>query len=108
VARALTSLADACLKLKCYPTFLKTARTIVLRKPGKSAYEVLNAWRPIALLKTISKVVKKLLAKRIRSVAEEHRLLHLSQIGARAKRGTGTALKLLISIVQTVWKGGKD
>ena len=72
VAHVLTHLADVCLKLKCYLAFLKTARTIVLRKPGKSAYKVPNAWRPIALLKTISKVVEKLLAKRIRSTAEEH------------------------------------
>ncbi len=72
VACVLTSLADVCLKLKQYLTFLKTAHTIILHKPGKSAYKVLNTWRPITLLKTISKVVKKLLAKRIRSTAEEH------------------------------------
>ena len=35
-------------------------------------------------------------------------MLHLSQMGARAEQGTGTALKLLTSMVQTVWKGGKD
>ena len=29
-------------------------------------------------------------------------------MGARAKQGTGTALELLVSMVQTVWKGGKD
>ena len=71
-------------------------------------YEVPNAWRPIALLKTIGKVVEKLLAKRIRSAAEEHQLLHPSQMGARAEQGTGMALELLTSMVQTVWKGGKD
>ena len=99
MAYILISLVDVCLKLKYYLAFLKTAYTIVLRKPRKSAYKVLNTWRPIVLLKTISKVVEKLLTKRIRSIVEEHRLLHLSQIGARAKQGTGTALKLLISIV---------
>ena len=72
MAHVLTSLADVCLKLKHYLTFLKTAHTIILHKPGKSAYKVLNTWRPITLLKTISKVVEKLLAKRIRSVAEEY------------------------------------
>ncbi len=72
VARVLTRLADVCLKLECYLAFLKTAHMIILQKPGKSAYGVLNAWRPITLLKTISKVVEKLLARRIRSTAEEH------------------------------------
>ncbi len=64
----LISLVDVCLKLKSYLAFLKSAYTIVLRKSGKSAYKVLNTWRPITLLKTISKVVEKLLTKRIKSV----------------------------------------
>jgi hypothetical protein len=56
-------------------------------------------WRLIALLKTINKVIKKLLARKIRNLAEEHYLLYLSQIGARAEQSTGTALELLTSIV---------
>ena len=72
VAHVLIRLVDVCLKLKCYLAFLKTAYMIILHKPRKSTYKVLNVWRPIALLKTISKVVEKLLAKRIRSIAEEH------------------------------------
>jgi hypothetical protein len=102
VSRALTLLADTCLRLEHYPAFLKSSRTIVLHKPGKSSYESPSAWRPIALLKTISKVVKKLLTRRIRNSAEEHHLLHPSQMGARAEQGTGTALELLTSMVQTV------
>ena len=72
MAHVLTCLADVCLKLKCYLAFLKTAYTIILHKPRKSTYKVLNVWQLIALLKTISKVVEKLLAKRIRSIVEEH------------------------------------
>jgi hypothetical protein len=102
VSRALTLLADTCLRLEHYPAFLKSSRTIVLRKPRKSSYESPSTWRLIALLKTISKVIKKLLTRRIRNLAEEHHLLHPSQIGARAKQGTGTALELLTSMVQTV------
>jgi hypothetical protein len=51
------------------------------------------------MLKTIDKVVKKLLARRIRNSAEEHHLLYPSQMGARAEQGTDTALKLFTSIV---------
>ena len=42
VAHVLTHLADVCLKLKYYLAFLKTAYTIILHKPRKSAYKVLN------------------------------------------------------------------
>jgi hypothetical protein len=34
------------------------------------------------LLKTIGKVIEKLLVRKIRSIAEEYYLLYLSQIGA--------------------------
>jgi hypothetical protein len=43
VSYALTLLADTCLKLEYYPAFLKSSRTIVLRKPGKSSYKSLSA-----------------------------------------------------------------
>ena len=42
VAYMLTSLADMCLKLKYYLTFLKTACIIILHKPRKSTYKVSN------------------------------------------------------------------
>jgi hypothetical protein len=54
------------------------------------------------LLKTISKVIKKLVIRKIRNLAEKYHLLYLSQIRAQAKQGTGTALELLTSIIQTV------
>jgi hypothetical protein len=85
VSCALTLLADTCFKLEHYPAFLKSSWTIVLHKLRKSFYESLSVWCLIVLLKTIDKVIKKLLAKRIRNLAEEHYLLYLSQIGARAE-----------------------
>ncbi len=66
----LTLLANMCLKLKTFPPFLKTTHTVVLCKPRKSLYKSLNAWRLIMLLKTIGKVIKKLVAKRIRDMAK--------------------------------------
>jgi hypothetical protein len=50
--------------------FLKRARTIVIKKPGKDSYETPSAWRPIELLKKIGKVIEKVVAKRIREAEE--------------------------------------
>ena len=41
-------------------------------------------WQPIALLKTIGKVVEKATARRIRNAAEEHSLLLSEQMRVRA------------------------
>ena len=63
VARALTLLTNTSLRLEHLLPFLKRARTIVLRKPGKASYETASSWRLIVLLKTIGKVIKKVMAK---------------------------------------------
>jgi exonuclease III len=107
VTQALTHLTNASLRLEHLPPFLKRARTIVIKKPGKGSYETPSAWRPIALLKTIGKVIEKVVAKRIREAAEARNLLPPQQMGARAGRGTGTALELLTSMVRTIWKEKK-
>ena len=75
VINALTLLTNTSLRLEHLPPFLKQARTIVIKKPGKASYETASAWRPIALLKTIGKVIEKVVAKRIKGAAEERNLL---------------------------------
>ena len=107
VIQALTHLTNVSLKLEHLPPFLKRARTIVIKKPGKDSYEIPGAWRPIALLKTIGKVIEKVVAKRIREAAEAENLLPPQQMGARAGRSTSTALELLTCMVRTIWREHK-
>ena len=107
LAAAVAAIATACWKLGHYPKQFKHARTVVIRKPGKAAYDVPGAWRPIALLNTIGKLVEALTASRLRDAAEEHGLLPDTQMGARRGRSTETALELLVEQVRTVWTSKK-
>ncbi|EDN04750.1 predicted protein [Histoplasma mississippiense (nom. inval.)] len=59
----------------------KEAKTVALRKPGKADYQTAGAWRPIALLDTIGKIVEAATAKRLRKIAEDHNLLPSQQRG---------------------------
>jgi hypothetical protein len=102
VIKALTHVTNASWALEHLPLFLKKVRTIVIKKPGKPSYKTVDTWRPIALFKTIGKVIEKATASRIRSAAEAENLLPPEQIGARAGRSTDTALELLTSIVKTI------
>ena len=104
---AVAALASACWNLGHYPAQFKHARTIVIRKPGKGSYEEPGAWRPIALLNTIGKLIEAVTAKRIQEAAEQYHLLPDTQMGARTKRSTETALELLTEQIQTVWKSPK-
>lgn len=103
MAEAIARIASACWELGHYPQQFKEARTITLRKPEKPKYSDPGAWRPIALLSTIGKVIETLIAKRIGKAAEENHLLPDTQMGARAGRSTETALELLTRQVHTIW-----
>ena len=107
LAAAVAAIATACWKLGYYPKQFKHARTVVIRKPGKAAYDTPGAWRPIALLNTIGKLIEALTANRLRDAAEEHGLLPDTQMGARRGRSTETALELLIEQVRTIWTSKK-
>jgi hypothetical protein len=70
LAVAVAAISTACWTLGHYPAQFKHARTVVIRKPGKAAYDLPGAWRPIALLNTIGKLVEALTASRLRDAAE--------------------------------------
>lgn len=104
---AVAGLTTACWKTGHYPARFRHARTVVIRKPNKPSYETAGAWRPIALLNTIGKLIEAITAQRIKTVVEEQGLLPDTQMGARATRSTDTALELLTEQVRTVWKSPK-
>ena len=52
-----------------------TGTTVVLRKPGKPSYEVLKAYRPIALISMMAKVLTLIVTENLSQLVEQHRLL---------------------------------
>ena len=106
LAAALTLVTQTCLDWEYYPQAFKTARTVALRKPGKGDYQAPKAWRPIALLETLGKVVEAVIAARIRDFAESKGLLPEAQMGARRGRSTETAVALLLGQVRAAWDSG--
>jgi hypothetical protein len=65
-----------------------------LRKPGKGDYSAPAAWRPIAVLCTLEKVLEAVIACRITALSGEHGLLPPQPMGARPGRSTDTALEM--------------
>ena len=75
LVKAMQSLITAVIKLSYFPQRFRSARTIVLRKPRKPDYSDPGAWRTIALLSTIGKLIETLLARRLGALAEQEGLL---------------------------------
>ena len=101
-------LFQACLDQGVQPDHFKNACTVILKKLGKSDYTNLSAYRPIALLNTLEKVLEAIISNRIKFIAEAHDLLSDTQYKARTNRATETALQQIIEKIHTIWgRGGK-
>ena len=92
IGKQLARLFTACLQLGYHLRAFRTAVTVVLRKPGKPDYSDLAAYRPIALLNTLGKMLESIVAGRISTLVERYSLLPDEQYGARPRRSTEDAL----------------
>jgi exonuclease III len=86
-----------------HPVEWKKATTLALRKPNKADYSTPKAYRPIALLNSMGKILELVITRKLSKLAEENHLLPESQMGARRGRSTETALQMLTEQIHTVW-----
>ena len=91
----LTPLFQACVTHSYHPRAFKMANKISVRKIDKGYYTTPKAYRPIALLNTLSQVMESIIGSKITYLAETPRLLPDIQMGVRKGRSTESALELL-------------
>lgn len=84
----------------------KTFTTIVLRKPGKPRYDVSKAYRPIALLNTMWKVLAAVVADQISYLSEKYQLIPAHHFGGRPGRTTTDAVHLVAHKIKSSWRQG--
>ena len=85
----------------------KAFTTIVLRKPGKPRYDIPKAYRPIALLNTLSKVMTSIVAEQLTFYSEKYQLLPPQHYGGRPARTTTDAIHALIYKIKDAWRKKK-
>jgi retron-type reverse transcriptase len=94
------------LRLGYCPQHFRKSTTVVLRKPGKANYTTPKAYRPIALLNTIGKIMDSIVARRLSYMAETHQLLPQRHMGGRKQRSTEHALHRIIDNIYEAWNTG--
>jgi exonuclease III len=97
----------AIIKLGVYYDPWRDFVTVVLRKPGKPNYETPKAYRPIALLSTLAKVLTAIVAEDMSRLAELHQLLPKNHFGGRPGHSTTDAVHYLVQRVKEAWRKGK-
>jgi hypothetical protein len=82
----------------------RISTTVVLRKPGKPRYDTPKAYRPIALLNTLCKVLTAIVADVMTFYTEKHELLPATHFGGRPGRTTTDAVHLLVHKIKDAWR----
>ena len=87
-----------------FPDELKIAKVIPLFKAGDTS--VFANYRPVSVLPSFSKILEKLIYKRIVSFVTKHEILYDSQFGFRKNKSTALALlKLVDKVSEAIDKG---
>ena len=85
-----------------HPPCLKHANGVILDKPGKPSYDTPASFRIIVLLKTISKILERVMTVRLSGLARKAGLLHPNHCGSLSGLSTSDACATLIHEVRTL------
>jgi len=85
-----------------HPAPLKGSKGVVLDKPGKPSYESPSSFRIIVLIRTISKILERIIAARLLAAARLRGLLHPNQCGSLPGLSTYDACLTLTNDVKTL------
>jgi hypothetical protein len=99
----LTRIFNQSIQLGYCPSHFRESLIVVLHKPGKDDYSVPKAYRPIALLNTLGKIMDAIVARRLSYLVETHHLLPQTHIGGRKARSTGHAIHVIIEKIYEAW-----
>ena len=100
----LLSLLNSSLTRGYHPYAWKRSVTVALRKPGKGDYSKPKAYRPVALLNTIGKIMESIMATRISWWMEEFQLLPPGHMGGRKMVSVEQAIHLLLERIHAAFK----
>lgn len=107
LVKPLVNIFKACFTLGSYPKKWKESNTVVVRKPGRPDYSDPNAFRPIALLNTMAKILSATVAESLTYISEKYELLPNNQFRGRPGRTTTDALHLLTHTIKNAWRAGQ-
>ncbi|KAG9225338.1 hypothetical protein CCMSSC00406_0006275 [Pleurotus cornucopiae] len=106
ISNHLINIYTSALSLGHQPRAWRTAIIAIVPKPRKLDMSNPCAYRPIALLECLSKLLEKMLTTRILFDVGKYNLLPTNQFGGRDKSSTLDAGLTLVHDIQTAWQRG--
>ena len=99
--KALVKLFNAIMTSGVWPQEFKEVVSVIILKPKKDDYSVPKAYRPIALLNTLGKLLTKIIANCLQFDSITNNLLHAGQFGGIQKHATDDVGVLLMDFVSS-------
>ena len=96
-------IVNVCINLGYWPNHFKKSTTIIIPKPNKLSYDLPKSFRPIVLLKTLDKLIKKVIRERIQFHMATNDFIHPSQLGELKFKSTTDAGITLTHIIRSGW-----
>jgi len=88
-------IANTCIELGYWPLYFKRSTTVVIPKPNKKSYNTPKSFRPIVLLNTMDKLIKKVIGERLQIIMAANNFIHPSQLsGLKFKSTTDVGIAL--------------
>jgi len=94
----LTVIYNACLRLSYFPMLWKFSVTILVPKPNKPP-DISSSYRPISLLPFFSKILERLILKRILPYISDNSILPNTQFGFRSSHSSIHQLHRLVDAI---------
>ena len=92
-------IANTCIDLGYWPLHFKKSTTVVIPKPNKKSYDSPKSFRPIVLLKTMGKLIEKVIRERLQFNTASNNFIHPSQLSSlkfKSTINTGIVLGYLL------------
>jgi hypothetical protein len=86
-----------------HPASLKNANVVIIPKPNKPNYTIPKAYRPIALLECLSKLLESIITKRLNHCAVQYDLIPNTQFGGRPNSSVDDTTIALTHDIQSAW-----
>ena len=104
---SLTVIFNAILDLNTYYNPWNKLITIVIRKPGKPNYKAPKAYRPIALISTLAKLLTAIVAENFSNITETFKLLPNNHFSNCPGHSTADAIHYLTNKILHTWHTNK-
>ena len=97
------NIVNVCINLGHQPSNFKTSSSIIIPKPNKASYDSSKIFRPIILLNTLSKLIEKVIGKRLQFQSISKNIIHPCQLGRLKQQSIIDARAILTHLICTRW-----